>query len=143
HTEEGEGPDPDALLARAESHARRLVELLRRDGATQPLVIAAPPGIPAPGADALRKELAAALGREVRWIERPALPGEAEGAARSWLSFVDSVGALRSVETFFGVETELPPALRHWLDTHRDHGRPARDLPPVPRGTDPSTGDGG
>lgn len=141
HTDEGERPDPDALLARAESHARRLVDLLRRDGATQPLVIVAPPALPPAGAAALRRELAAALGRALQWIERPAPKGETEGATRSWLAFVDPAGALRSVETFFGVETELPPTLRHWLDTHRDHGRPARELPPLPRGGDvPSEG---
>lgn len=144
--EPGEDPDPAALVARAQAQGARLASLLARLGATQPLALVVPAALGPQRAEALRAALREGAGREVELLLQPEAEARAGWADpdeghRSWLALVDPVGAVRFVDRFFGLEQELPPGLVHWLDTLRDHGRPPRELPPIPRGQGQGVGD--
>jgi len=134
--DEGEEFDAQEVLSNATTAAVRLSTLSERGGTSQPLVIA----IPARVGDAAARSLTEELGSRLRVVTHACegVPAgseeEAPDRGRRWLFFVDSAGVARVVKRFFGQESGFDGALRHWLDVFRDHGRPPRDLPVVPRG---------
>jgi hypothetical protein len=137
--EEGEAFDPNEVLSSATTAAVRLSTISERGGTPQPLVLALPRVLGEEAVKGLREE----LGSRVRIVTHansgtPAGAEEAPDRGRRWLFFVDSAGVARVVKRFFGQESGFDGALRHWLDVFRDHGRPSRDLPEVPRGAEDS-----
>lgn len=130
-------------LEQIDSWARRgshlLSELLYRDGVPQPFVVIVPETVGEEERRGIETVLAAELDTPIP-VLRHALPGEARGEGggipdhgKRWLFFVDSSDIVRVAAPFLTQSTDFSDRLDHWLRVFRDHGRPVRELPEVPR----------
>lgn len=134
----GQTLDVDELIQRVESSARALGESCARDGVPEPIVVAAPallaPEAKARLAEALARALDPAPTLLFHHLDGTAPEGElVPDLNKRWILFVDSSGIVRVAHPFLTNQIEFDANLRHWLRVFRDHGRPARALPPVPR----------
>ncbi|MEW6071156.1 MAG: VOC family protein [Planctomycetota bacterium] len=137
--DEGETLDLDSIVARAEMGAQTLHEGLYREGAPQPFVVVVPARIGEERLAALRDRLAAAFEKPPALLVHPFAgeipPGmdDAPDRYKRWLLFVDSSDIVRVASPFLVQFGGFDDLLRHWLTVFRDHGRPERELPAVPR----------
>ncbi len=148
-------PAPDVAAGETyedtEKELRRTVKnlwrLLDREDATQPAIVAVPASLGAERSAALARELSDEAGRTLRLVPHAFTGLVPEGAEeppdefRRWLMFLDPGNVARVVLPFFGQATVTNGRLRHWLTVFRDHGRPPRELPPVPRVGEQDDGD--
>ena len=140
----GEPFDPDWVYARARRGAEQAARQLEREGFPQALALVVP--------EALGEERTRALAEDLEWklatpprlvAHRFAGPeGSAADGGMRWVLFVDSAGAIRFAEPYFGQVSVFRGALGHWLAAFRDHGRPPRELPSYGRETESESPDG-
>ena len=158
YLDEGEAFEPDEVVRRAKTGAETLHEELYREGIPQPFVVVVPRRIGEDHVAQIRAHYAE------KFTDPPALlvheftgeipPGmdDAPDRFKRWLFFVDSADIVRIATPFMMAQGGFDNRLLHWLTVFRDHGRPARALPEVPRfvpeaedgeeGEDPGEGDG-
>ncbi len=128
---------PRPSLAEAKEAARDVDQLLAREGAPQPLILAVPDGLTGPELRALEELLVQGLTTRGRLV-RHDLPVEGDAGSRAdqdkrWLLFLDSHGVVRFAATYASQRGGLHAHLLHWLRVFRDAGRPPRELPVVRR----------
>ena len=132
------------MYARARRGAEQAARQLEREGFPQALALVVP--------EALGEERTRALAEDLEWklatpprlvAHRFAGPeGSAADGGMRWVLFVDSAGAIRFAEPYFGQVSVFRGALGHWLAAFRDHGRPPRELPSYGRETESESPDG-
>jgi len=138
---DGESFDPEWIAWRARRAAKRIHGLLEKQRSPQPWALAVPAGL----GEERTKTLAADLRKEfanapaVVAHRLPAAPPldemqKGDGGGR-WVLFIDSAGIIRVVKalTTQMEDDDFDSQLAHWITVFRDHGRPARALPPYAR----------
>jgi hypothetical protein len=134
--------DVESVARRAGSAARSLARAARKDGLTQPIVLA----LPAAFGDLrdLEQSLLDEFDGDARvrvlphgFDGRPNAAGsESPDLNKRWLMFVDAAGVVRVCQPYVSLGSGFEGRLGHWLTVFREHGQPARELPAVERHTE-------
>ncbi len=137
--EEDETLDTDSVVRRARMGAETLSEQLYREGAPQPFAVAVPRAIGEEAVAEIKRDFAEkyeephVLLLHEHTGEIPPGMDDAPDRYKRWLLFVDSSNVIRVAVPFLMQHSGFDDRLTHWLTVFRDHGRPERLLPEVPR----------
>ncbi len=130
HDESERTVELDKCLEKAVSYSETAAQLLKREEAAIPMLVAVPSLLGPERLASLEQALALLPAPVPRltvyeWFEESeqellADPGHDPGASKTWLCYLDSAGVLRSCERFYGFTDKLAPGLLHWISVFKD-----------------------